>query len=571
MSVFTQQDTLRSRLAAVLPAYDPPLRLYHLSTPPTPCPALYAPPPAADPEKTFCESHFLLVTVVNHDQNGDSRSTALFAIEILSYTTSSLTTLFVSKADTSGFASLLGDQNASVSPSKILSSTFVSFLLSSRHRPDRNLVISLFARAQGQYLFPGSVEHGKKHVLDDRQLVKWWCRTLDPVLREYGSGQRDRGVESKAYLVVPGHDKYETAGFFPTSARTDGANSKRWIYGHPLRQICRHPNAAPRCQVPHFPDDPKSRFLDDLDDELADAPSSQSSKLESPSKRGNGQWKSVKTLEQFWDMMSFRQECSSGRLVGFLWLVFSPLGLGNGQMHTPNSPSLRPSFPGENSSLDGTVDASDVKVPATRVKEHKRRRLSGPVIPRLPRVKSNDTTSMRIFSNLPEKTECYYWPVRSRGSLIIPEKAYKRATDMLLRLDFADLDVASRSTAKWISEVTIMGGAARQDWGVSVRGTQKIETSSTNKPNDANVLSVQSKRKVPTDGTTSSLSPNNNAQSIPRSTDGSVNALGGDRVRKKAKKADSDTKPAPLLDQIEDRRHEVNTLGSSFLKKKPKT
>src|SRR6266487_4672259 len=35
------------------------------------------------------------------------------------------------------------------------------------------------AWAQGQYLFPGSVENSRKHILNDRGLVKWWCRALN--------------------------------------------------------------------------------------------------------------------------------------------------------------------------------------------------------------------------------------------------------------------------------------------------------------------------------------------------------------------------------------------------------
>src|SRR5208282_769802 len=71
----------------------------------------------------------------------------------------------------------------------------------------------------------------------------------------------------------------------------------------------------PRCLVPRFPDDPKSRFLDELDGELSI----------SQGKAVDGEWRSVKTLDQFWEMMAFRQECSAGRLVGFIWIVFESL------------------------------------------------------------------------------------------------------------------------------------------------------------------------------------------------------------------------------------------------------
>jgi len=69
----------------------------------------------------------------------------------------------------------------------------------------------------------------------------------------------------------------------------------------------------PRCLIPHFPDDPKSRFLDELDDEMSRSQA-----------KASGEWKTVKSLDVFWEMMAFRQECSAGRMVGFIWVVFTP-------------------------------------------------------------------------------------------------------------------------------------------------------------------------------------------------------------------------------------------------------
>ena len=72
------------------------------------------------------------------------------------------------------------------------------------------------------------------------------------------------------------------------------------------------PDVPVRCLIPRLPDDPKTRFVIDLDNEVIDSDSQEVV---------SNQWKSVKALDQFWDMMAFRQECSAGRLVGFLWLV----------------------------------------------------------------------------------------------------------------------------------------------------------------------------------------------------------------------------------------------------------
>lgn len=49
--------------------------------------------------------------------------------------------------------------------------------------------------------------------------------------------------------------------------------------------------------IPVFPDDPKARLLHDL--------------------KGDGLL-STTTVKQFWELMEHRQECSSGRLVGFI-------------------------------------------------------------------------------------------------------------------------------------------------------------------------------------------------------------------------------------------------------------
>src|SRR5262249_43950856 len=146
---------------------------------------------------------------------------------------------------------------------------------------------------------------------------------------------------AQAFVTIPGEDSIST--FLPTHVRSDPSLRTRWKHGHPLREISSFgPVPPPRCLVPHFPDDPKARFLDELDEELRDAvPASQVT--ESPSKRGSGHWRSVRSLEQFWELMAFRQECSSGRLVGFIWLVFTPARYDESakDIDSPASPSKK--------------------------------------------------------------------------------------------------------------------------------------------------------------------------------------------------------------------------------------
>ncbi|OCL07713.1 hypothetical protein AOQ84DRAFT_319560, partial [Glonium stellatum] len=345
---------LRELLAKVLPK-DVSFTFYHFSTPPTKSPALYSAPPHTKPERTYCESHFLAVSITPGSSNSAEAAEEflIFAIEVLIYSTKHLTTIFVSKADSTGCISALGlSRSQSGSPLKAISGTFVSWLVKERQRPGKRLVVSLFARAQDQYLFPGSVENADKHVLDDRGLIKWWCRVLDSVVRDYapekesksiakriadsasknGSDNRHMGADvevdmeksedittAKGYLIIPGFDTHDMLRYIPPPPSP--TSKPRWTVTHPLLRLAPHPAAPPRCLIPHFPDDPKSRFLDELDEELPDHVGGAQGGTPS---RSNGYWKSVKTLDQFWDMMAYRQECCSGRCVGFIWVVVTP-------------------------------------------------------------------------------------------------------------------------------------------------------------------------------------------------------------------------------------------------------
>ena len=258
-----QTSSLADRLASVL-STDCDFQVHHVSTPPTPCTAIYSPLPSKQPQRTFCENQFLSVSVLS-----DGQQIQVFGLEILIYTTKQLTTLFVSKADSTGYLYLLNLPKGTSSPLRTICSTFLKYLIDNRQRAGKRLVVSLFARAQNQYLFPGSIENSHKHVLDDRRLIKWWCQVLDAVLSlftnpplsqheaEEGSRGDSDGVLSRGYLRVPGCDRYETASFYPKHAQdVSSSGSPRWSATDPLRLLGRDPAAPERCLVPRFPDDP---------------------------------------------------------------------------------------------------------------------------------------------------------------------------------------------------------------------------------------------------------------------------------------------------------------------------
>ncbi|KAI9765513.1 MAG: hypothetical protein M1840_007339 [Geoglossum simile] len=589
----TLEAGLKARLAAALPE-GVEFSLHHLSTPPTICPAIYAPCPGSKPERTYCESHFLTVAirpgsdVLGHptpgDETGGKPYILVFAIEVLIYTTLNLTTLFVSKADSTGYLRLLKCPLGSPSPLKVISTTFLSHLVDVRQRPGVKLVISLFARAQGQYLFPGSIHNSDKHVMDDRGLVRWWCGVLDPILRasptngDYKTPSGQEGIDAsgriaKGYLVVPGFDKHETFSLLPPSVKADPLRHTRWVDGHPLLQISSNPNAPPKCLIPHFPDDPKSRYMDELDGEISESNNAQIRGI-STSHSDPGQWKSVRSLEQFWEMMAFRQECSAGRIVGFIWVVFDPVQrpvIGN---QLPRAPSVSKGVTDENPTLSlhqsqtqdlpyilqrpGSSHAENHKPlltnppfseptskssrnqitppPSNPKANLKSRKLSGPIYTRQPRIKVS--ISRPVSSSQPSHTPFYTWPLESRGQVVLDEKDYTRVNDLLLRLEFSTKWLARRSTKRYIDEVSVIAGleGTQKDWGNIIVGQKTVPST------DIHVLKA------------SSTSAPGNATSTPSSR---LNFLSDGLVRKRPKIPENEGSP-------------INLLGSGLVRKKPK-
>jgi regulator of Ty1 transposition protein 109 len=484
----TASDTgLTDRLRAVLPQ-NTPFAVHHVSTPPRKTDALYSAPPNERPDRTYCENHFLTISIdVPEPESGvQKRRVVVLGIEVLIYTTAHSTTLFVSKADSTGYLHLLGLKNTP-SPIRLVCATFIDFLVAARRRPNIPLVVSLFARSQGQYLFPGSVDHGKKHVLDDRGLIKWWCRVLDPLIASASTP----GQDVKGYLVIPGLDNHETRAFVPRTAS--------WTLAHPLDKISHYTrefdSVPPRCLIPRFPDDPKSRFRDELDDEAG----------------RSGTWRSVKSLDMFWDMMAFRQECSSGRMTGFIWVVFDEAG-------------------------DAAPRKAVSKKPKTQAQTQTQRRkktkikLRGPIKPRQPKAK----TEQRNYSaNLPVHSAYYYWPTLGRGSRVVNEDMYKRIVELMLHLDFSTLDKAVASSRRWVKEVGL-----GSDWGQVVVGAME--------PTAAAVAAVDSGGEV---NNLSGLVKRKRAETGDKEA---VNVLGAGLIKKKPKD------------------EEVNTLTAGLVRKKPK-
>ncbi|KAI1821577.1 hypothetical protein F4861DRAFT_518309 [Xylaria intraflava] len=548
-------------LAQALPK-DLRFTAWHLSTTPAVTEALCY-PPALDstndtrpskPLKTYCEKHFLALSVTEPTRAQDVLALAL---EIYIYTTAFSTTIFVSKADSTGYLPLQSTPQG-FSPIRAVTAAFLSFLVEHRRRRSKQLIINLFARSQSQYLFPGSVKNSQKHILDDRGLIKWWCKVLDPLLEHDGQRKSTRNWNRiHGYLVVPGLDSYETRAFIP---RTDNAKHN-WTLGHPLDLISPYKhdttnfsNIPLRCLIPTYPDDPKARFIQELEEST-----SQKARLLAG-------WKMPKTFDQFWDMMAFRQECSSGRMTGFIWIVFEPprasitLPERHSKTATFNStPNNNDQSTHESSFRSNDVTPNPAASPAPpisasakspRPKSRAKKVLKGPIIPREPRVKTN-----RAKHPYPIVTPYYYWPTLGRGQVVLDENGYNRAVELLLHLEFKGLEQAIASTSRWVNEVN-MG----ESWALPIVGEKLMPTQpASSSPGLVNDLagSVVTKRK-------------NEDESVKDTSSSQANMLGAGLIRKKVK-VDMDEKPADTQGANATAAGPiVNVLGSGLVRKKTK-
>ncbi|KAJ2987073.1 hypothetical protein NUW58_g4704 [Xylaria curta] len=524
----TQDSPLAKALAQALAQALPKgfeCTAWHVSTTPAVTEALCYPPALksttdnrpSKPLKTYCEKQFLAVSIVDPTK---AKDVLVLGLEIYIYTTAFTTTIFVAKADSTGYLHLQSAPRG-FSPIRAITAAFLDFLVENRRRPSKQLIINLFARAQSQYIFPGSVKNNKKHILDDRGLIKWWCRVLNPLLEGQSQGTPTRIWDRiHGYLVIPGLDRHETNAFIPKVQDT----TSNWSLGHPLELIspytkdaANYGNVPPRCLIPTYPDDPKARFVEELEQSTSDK-----AKL-------LGGWKAPGTLDQFWEMMAFRQECSSGRMTGFVWLVFepplasatprgrrlnaagsNPIGISTCE-DAPSTPKAIASLKFTSSPLKSTSASGKL----LRRKRRGKNILKGPIVAREPRVKTH-----RVKYPDQIETPYYYWPEAGRGQVVLDDNGYKRAVELLLHLEFKSLEQAIASTLRWTSEVNMS-----KSWALPIFGEKTIPDQLA--PTALRIVnnltgSIQKKRK-------------SDDESSQENASGPVNMLGKGLLRKKPK------------------------------------
>lgn len=262
------------------------------------------PKPAAKPVSPETLERRGKHTYVSHMFVLSYEKTILFALEIYTFYDPTGVTLFVSKADTTGQSPHVNGQDVRVSI-KDVTRAILGVLL--RQCAGRRVRICLFARPEKQYLFPLSADYPKKHVLTGPQLIRWWVSCLNSLLGAY------EGLP-KATLRIPGAETRTVETFLPGSNWQLG---DIFNYQEPDKMDSAKKADKPKTdattdsavpavvpdselaifQLPRFPDDPKSRFLDFLAGE------------------GRTTTCSIKT---FWEEIQGRQEFNAGILVGIM-------------------------------------------------------------------------------------------------------------------------------------------------------------------------------------------------------------------------------------------------------------
>ncbi|SPO32209.1 uncharacterized protein UTRI_02766 [Ustilago trichophora] len=251
----------------------------------------------------------------------------VLAMELYLYTLPEMgsAVLYISKLDSSGWApqgipSALRDalgaqvlgagQKFGNTLTATLTSAVTQHFSTFRHwdsHPDRvtisHLSVHILARSQRAYLFPSSPENKNKKVLSDGGLIKWWRSVMSHVI---SCTRNNDSIDARPYYLIPGYSRLESHPLVPL-IREDTKDTilkeAQWTYGHPYSSVgasCSEADLPPLplhwrnssfvrgnkgnagvvedeqgeydprkvrsvpTLMPHFSDDPKTRFLDEM-------------------------------------------------------------------------------------------------------------------------------------------------------------------------------------------------------------------------------------------------------------------------------------------------------------------
>ena len=263
--------------------------------------------------------------------------------------------LYVSKVDSTG-------QGQRPSPTSTIVKQFIRYYIDPDTRPNlggtsglvEHLWVHAFARAQGQYLFPNSSDFEGKKPLSDVKLCAWWKSVLTSVAEQLSKrATKEGGERIRLWHILPGLNELEAFQALKSASSSlsppscPNPSSITWTYGHPSTQrLSDVDSIPPPCPVdskggtsggdfnlgrliPSFDDDPKARFMDEIahttDSDVIKSPMRKKAKkgvdedVHKVEKRVGSRMGELEkvTPEEYWERMSFRQECVAGIVTGF--------------------------------------------------------------------------------------------------------------------------------------------------------------------------------------------------------------------------------------------------------------
>jgi regulator of Ty1 transposition protein 109 len=237
--------------------------------------------------------------------------------------------LYISKVDSSGYA-------PPTPITRVLASGLLSYFLSPETRPGGaagSVTATLFARSQGQYLFPNSVEGGGKRVLGGLGLCQWWKSVYEDAAR------LTPGVGVELAYLLPSYSAAEAKGILGPPRRPPPSE---WAYAPPFRAPLFKAAKSLATLIPSLPDDPKTRFLEELvsaaldstpvthkegekkDKDKKSRKDAEAAEDEAERRRAHAALARL-PADEFWERMGFRQECASGDVTGFFSARVGPV------------------------------------------------------------------------------------------------------------------------------------------------------------------------------------------------------------------------------------------------------
>ncbi|KAG8915371.1 hypothetical protein FRC01_003685 [Tulasnella sp. 417] len=328
-----------------------------------------------------------LILVSQSPSNDSSAMCLVSAVEVVLYSMPSThaSLVYISKVDSTGQV-----VPGAGSPTASLVKSLLRWFTQPSTRPSPLVRIQLFARAQNQYLFPNSSEHPGKRVLTDVKLCRWWKDVLTDLVEKHQE-QVKEPEGSEGAVATAGPALWHCFYLFPSlslmeaeymlknaksNSQAEVTTSTTWVYSHPYGAPHARsfgvtstspteggsPSESPLDifdHIPTFPDDPKARFLHELaatDKAEANAPArkklkarhsdslDQEDEAREPSPKpttSNPKKSQSISQEEFWERMTFRQECSSGAVTGFFTVdLITPVPISaTTQDHSARSPS----------------------------------------------------------------------------------------------------------------------------------------------------------------------------------------------------------------------------------------